>query len=181
MTRLGYILSTFVAVSGTAFGITTTMPVGLIWNASASAPIGFYTVDTGTSLEVADLVAMRAPEPLEKFMVQRGYIAPGLPLMKRVLAMPGQTVCRHGLGLTVDFIEVGRALKRDTAGRELPAWQGCRPIADSELFFMNWEVPDSLDGRYFGPLPRSRVIGRAVPLWTDEDGNGRFEWRAPTR
>jgi hypothetical protein len=25
------------------------------------------------------------------------------------------------------------------------------------------------------------VIGRATPLWTDEHGNGRYVWRAPTR
>ena len=41
-------------------------------------------------------------------------------------------------------------------------------------------VPDSLDGRYFGPIPASSVIGRALPLWTDEDGDGRFVCRAPT-
>jgi len=46
---------------------------------------------------------------------------------------------------------------------------------------MNWDVPDSLDGRYFGPIPTSSVIGRALPLWTDEDGDGRFVWHAPTR
>jgi type IV secretory pathway protease TraF len=34
---------------------------------------------------------------------------------------------------------------------------------------MNWQSADSLDGRYFGPLPASAVIGRAVPVWTDED------------
>jgi type IV secretory pathway protease TraF len=45
---------------------------------------------------------------------------------------------------------------------------------------MNWEVRDSLDGRYFGPMPAASVIGRAVPLWTDEEGVGRYEWRAPT-
>jgi hypothetical protein len=25
------------------------------------------------------------------------------------------------------------------------------------------------------------VIGRATPLYTDEDGDGRFVWRAPRR
>jgi type IV secretory pathway protease TraF len=45
---------------------------------------------------------------------------------------------------------------------------------------MNWSVPDSLDGRYFGPIPTSSVIGRALPLWTDEEGDGRYQWRAPT-
>ncbi|TIR52601.1 MAG: peptidase S26, partial [Mesorhizobium sp.] len=29
--------------------------------------------------------------------------------------------------------------------------------------------------------PTSQIIGRAVPLWTDEDGDGRFQWRATTR
>ena len=48
-------------------------------------------------------------------------------------------------------------------------------------FLMNWQVRDSLDGRYFGPLPASSVIGRATPLYTDEDGDDRFVWRAPTR
>ncbi|WP_200146827.1 S26 family signal peptidase, partial [Novacetimonas hansenii] len=30
---------------------------------------------------------------------------------------------------------------------------------------MNTHEPRSLDGRYFGPLPVSSVIGRATPLW----------------
>ncbi len=46
---------------------------------------------------------------------------------------------------------------------------------------MNWQVRDCLDGRYFGPLPASAVIGRAIPLYTDEDGDGRFVRRALTR
>ena len=66
-------------------------------------------------------------------------------------------------------------------GRPLPVWRGCRRIAHGELFLMNFDVPDSLDGRYFGPLPASTVIGRAVPLYTDEAGDGHFIWRALTR
>jgi type IV secretory pathway protease TraF len=53
-------------------------------------------------------------------------------------------------------------------------------IADGEIFLMNGQVRDSLDGRYFGPIPASSVIGRAIPLWTDEEGDGRYQWRAPT-
>ena len=111
-------------------------------------------------------------------MVERGYVGRGVPLLKRVLGLPGQRVCRLRSAITVDGIEMGEALDRDRIGRDLPVWQGCRVIASSEIFLMNWEVRDSLDGRYFGPIPASSVIGRAVPLWTDEEGDGRYEWRA---
>jgi type IV secretory pathway protease TraF len=45
---------------------------------------------------------------------------------------------------------------------------------------MNPTVPHSLDGRYFGPLPITSIVARAVPLRTDEAGNGRFVWHAAT-
>jgi len=100
--------------------------------------------------------------------------------MKRIAALPGQTVCRIGRNVTVDTIAMGEALARDRRGRELPVWQGCRTLGASEIFLMNWDVQDSLDGRYFGPLPKSSIIGHALPLWTDEGGDGRYLWRAPT-
>jgi type IV secretory pathway protease TraF len=90
-------------------------------------------------------------------------------LLKRVLALPGQTVCRTGLTIVVDGIDVGEALERDGRGRPLPVWQGCRAIGEDELFVMNWQSADSLDSRYFGPLPASAVIGRVVPMWTNEE------------
>ena len=152
-----------------------------IWNASASTPIGFYSVEATGHLEVTDLVAIDAPEPIASFLATRGYLPRDTPLLKRVLGLPGQTVCRSGPLITVDGVEMGTALERDRFGRALPDWQGCRVVAKDDVFLMNWDVHDSLDGRYFGPIPASSVIGRAVPLWTDEDGEGRFEWQAPTR
>ena len=48
-------------------------------------------------------------------------------------------------------------------------WQGCRVVAGDEVFLMNWQSRDSLDGRYFGLLPASTIAGRADPLWTREE------------
>jgi type IV secretory pathway protease TraF len=90
-------------------------------------------------------------------------------MLKRVLALPGQTVCRTGVTITVDSLEMGQARERDGRNRPLPAWQGCRVISVDEAFVMNWQSADSLDSRYFGPLPASSIIGRAVPVWTDEE------------
>ena len=181
MTRLSYgvVMAASVSLLGVA-SIASFAP-RLIWNASASTPVGFYTIGDVGALDVTDLVAVDAPEPLATFLSDGGYLPRGVPLLKRVAALPGQRVCRSGLAITVDGVPMGEALDRDRRGRPLPVWQGCRLVANGELFLMNWQVRDSLDGRYFGPLPASAVIGRATPLYTDEDGDSRFVWRAPTR
>ncbi|GHE45802.1 peptidase S26 [Camelimonas fluminis] len=178
MTRAGLILVMVLATMGIGYPAVTPMPIKLLWNASASAPIGLYTIDVDGPFDATDLVAVDAPEPLSAFMAERGYLPRGVPLLKRVLGVSGQTVCRSNLTIAVDGVEVGKALERDRVGRDLPAWQGCRRIQTGEVFLMNWQVRDSLDGRYFGLTSTDRIIGHAVPLWTDEDSNGRFEWRA---
>ncbi|RSC37137.1 S26 family signal peptidase [Agrobacterium sp. FDAARGOS_525] len=168
------------AVTGIAATSVADMPLRLLWNVTASAPVGFYTIEPPDRLAVPELVAVMPPEPLAGFIVERGYVGRGVPLLKRVVGLPGQQVCRIGRDILIDGTAIGSALARDRLGRELPVWQGCRVIADGQLFLMNWDVPNSLDGRYFGPIPASAVIGRVLPLWTDEDGDGRFVWRAPT-
>lgn len=181
MSRRRILAVALLAVTGIAATSATDMPLRLVWNATASAPVGFYTIEPADQIEVPELVAIIPPEPLAGFMVGRGYVGRGVPLLKRVIGLPGQRVCRTGHTITVDGVEMGDALDRDRIGRALPVWQGCRVIADGQLFLMNIDVPDSLDGRYFGPVPASAAIGRALPLWTNEDGDGRFVWRAPTR
>ena len=180
MTRRRILTVTALAVIGIAAASAVDWPTKLVWNATASAPIGFYTVEPADALDVLELVAVMPPEPLERFMVERGYVGRGVPLLKRVLGVAGQRVCRLRSTIMVDGIEMGEALDRDRIGRDLPVWQGCRTIGDGEIFLMNWEIRDSLDGRYFGPIPADSVIGRALPLWTDEEGDGRYEWRVPT-
>ncbi|ARM88156.1 peptidase S24/S26 family protein [Rhizobium sp. CIAT894] len=181
MSRFAYVMVTYFVTMGIAIASFVDVPKKLIWNASASTPIGLYAISPSDTFEATDLVALDAPEPLATFLSDGGYLPRGVPLLKRVAALPGQRVCRTGLAITVDGVPLGDALDRDRRGRPLPVWQGCRLVAGGELFLMNWQVRDSLDGRYFGPLPAAAVIGRATPLYTDEDGDGRFVWRAPTR
>jgi conjugative transfer signal peptidase TraF len=161
----------FMTIAATSLLLSTvggTTPL-YIWNASNSVPIGLYRVQPATRLAVTELVAVQPPDLLAAFLDLNGYLPIGVPMLKRVLALPGQTVCRNGRTITVDGIEVGDAQERDGRGRPLPVWHGCRVIADGDVFVMNWQSADSLDGRYFGPLPASAVIGRAAPVWTDEE------------
>jgi len=139
-----------------------------IWNASDSVPVGLYRLQPVTTLTVTELVAVQPADPLAFFLDLNGYLPIGVPMLKRVLALPGQKVCRSGLTIAVDGVDLGQAKERDRRGRPLPVWHGCRLIADGDVFVMNWQSTDSLDSRYFGPIPASAVIGTAVPVWTDE-------------
>jgi conjugative transfer signal peptidase TraF len=158
-----------VGVSGTA---ALTLPSWiehspmLVWNASASAPVGLYRVVRADELEFGALVIAKPPEELARYLAERAYLPIGVPLLKHIAAHAGQTICRHGSLITVDGDPSALARDRDRKGRALPIWRGCRVLGDREVFLLNSEVPDSLDGRYFGPLPASIIVGRVVPLLT---------------
>jgi conjugative transfer signal peptidase TraF len=169
MTRFGWVISTSVATLGAGLSALFHPLPRLIWNASASVPIGLYAIHPAGALRVTELVVVKVPEPLASLFAERLYLPKGVPLLKRVLALPGQTVCRSERTITVDGIAMGDALDHDSRGRPLPAWQGCQRVRDGDVFLMNWQSEDSLDGRYFGLLPATVIVGRADPLWTREE------------
>jgi conjugative transfer signal peptidase TraF len=168
VTRVGFAITTYAATHLVVLTSVFHPAPKLLWNASASVPIGLYIVRRALPLRIGELVVVSPPEPLAQFFAARGYLPLGVPLVKHVLALPGQTVCRTGRAITVDSITVGQALEHDRFGRALPDWQGCRALAPGEVFVMNTAPADSLDGRYFGPLPLTTIVGRADPIWTRE-------------
>ena len=169
MTRFGFAITTCAATLSVALTSVFHPAPKLLWNASASVPIGLYAVRRALPLHVGELVIVAPPEPLAQLFAVRRYLPLGVPLVKHILALPGQTVCRDRRTITVDGITVGQALEHDRLGRALPDWQGCRVLAPGEVFVMNTVPADSLDGRYFGPLPLTTIVGRADPLWTREE------------
>ena len=140
----------------------------LVWNASASVPIGLYAITPITQPDIGDLVAVRPPQPLDRWLVENGFLDPDTPLLKRVAALPGTEVCREGTTIIIDGHVVAQARAQDRLGRPLPVWRGCRTLRDGEVFLLNADHPGSLDGRYFGPLDADTIIGRATPIWTRE-------------
>jgi len=166
MTRFGWTLAAAIVVCGASTSAVIRPVPKSIWNASASVPIGLYAVHPAGALQIGELLVVAPPEPLATFLDERHYLPKRVPLLKHVAALPGQAVCRTGTAITVDGIAVGVALGRDHLGRPLPTWHGCRVIAAGEIFLMNRRAAASLDGRYFGPLPITTIVGRADPIWT---------------
>ena len=142
------------------------MPPRLIWNVSASVPVGLYLVRPALDFQPGQLVAAMPPPELASFMANRRYLGVGVPMLKHVAALPGQMVCRSKRRVRIDGAFVANVRRIDSRFRALPVWSGCHRVARNEVFLLNANVTDSFDGRYFGVLPRSTVIGRVVPVWT---------------
>src|SRR5258708_10803449 len=137
MTRCGYVMTTYFALMGCVWAAIFPGSARFIWNASASVPIGLYAIRPAGALHVTELVVVRPPTALASFLDQRRYLPKGVPMLKRILALPGQTVCRSDRTITVDGIAMGEALDRDRNGRALPTWHGCRVVGGDEVFLMN--------------------------------------------
>lgn len=137
----------------------------LVWNASASVPIGLYRIRPGAMPRIGELAAMRPTPALARLMAERRYVEANALLIKPVAAGGGAHLCRIDADVTIDGRLVAFALPRDRLGRPLPRWQGCRTLGADQLALIAPALPGSFDSRYFGPVDRARVIGRAEPLW----------------
>lgn len=142
----------------------------LVWNMSASAPVGLYTLHTANQLHHGDLIALAPTESQADYLSQSGFLGKGALLLKHVAALTGQLACRQDNHILIDGRIVATAQRHDHLGRDLPQWHGCRRLTSGEIFLLN-AAPDSLDSRYFGPFHTHSVIGRAMPLWADDDRN----------
>lgn len=138
----------------------------LVWNVSPSVPTGLYRIATGAAPRPGDLVAVRLPPGLADFMAERRYVEAGALLIKPVAAGAGATVCRHGATVTIDGAPVALARDRDRLDRPLPRWSGCLQLGAEQLFLIAPATPGSFDSRYFGPIDRAAIVGRALPVWT---------------
>lgn len=136
----------------------------LLWNSSASAPIGLWSVTPEASIHPGDMVVARLGFPWRSIAAQRRYLPSNVPLIKRVAAVPGDKICAVEGRIDVNGRAVAKRLARDKRGRSLPYWTGCLVLRPGLLFLL-MDHPASFDGRYFGPTPRTELIGKAEPLW----------------
>jgi len=148
--------------------LSAVLPVAplLVWNASASAPIGLYAVSLGAEPRRGAMVIASVPAPVRDLAASRHYIPADVLLVKHVGAVPGDTVCAAGTRIAINGKVVASRLVLDRAGRVLPWWSGCHLLREGEIFLLSADAPGSFDGRYFGTSSSADVIGTARPLWT---------------
>ena len=155
------------AAAGIALlGLTIALPPAprLVWNASASAPLGLYGVEPGARVRRGDMVIGWAPPAARRLAAVRHYLPINVPLVKRVVGVPGDRICARGSSVFVDGRRVAERRTHDAAGRAMPWWRGCRTLRQGNLLLL-MDIAASFDGRYFGASREHDVIGKATPLW----------------
>lgn len=143
------------------------LPKKMVYNASESAPTGLYWLDN-RPVERGDYVLVSIPERVKILVEERGYLPPDVPFLKRVVGMNGDRICRRDEGIFVNDKPFAVVQTVDALGRPMPDWYGCHILTERTVFLLQ-DHPQSFDGRYFGPVDRRLIIGRATRL--------RLPWR----
>lgn len=156
-----------IGVLAAALGATLASPPAprLVWNASASAPVGLYRIAPGVQPARGELALVRLPPAARDLAARRHYLPANVPAIKRVAGAAGDRVCAIGDRVAVAGAPPVTRFAADRRGRALPRWTGCIVLGAGEIFLLNPASRDSFDGRYFGPVEVARVIGRADFLW----------------
>jgi conjugative transfer signal peptidase TraF len=131
----------------------------LIYNGSLSVPIGLYAIDHSRPNR-GDLVLVRPWPELARLLGKHDILPAGVPLLKTVVAITDDDVCRHGYTISINGIPAAEILALDAKGIALPGWASCRKLVRGEFFLLQ-PHPRSFDSRYFGPVLSCDVIGIA--------------------
>ena len=160
------LLMTGAGIGLALFGLVFSPMDRLIWNRTGSAPQGLYWL-SDEPFTPGRWVVVSARSAEAQWAQTQGFVGRNWPLLKQIAGLPGDEICRSGAEVSINGKPVAMARERDSMGRALPVWQGC-VLLDEEQVFLLAPHPDSLDGRYFGAMQRSDLVGVARPLLTSD-------------
>lgn len=164
MKALRYIVPSIAAVLLAAVAGRAIDPGTMILrNGTKSMPMGFYVRKPYGEPITGAVIALRPPA----VALEHGWPA-DLPLLKTVAAVGGDMVCSDGHLLTINNDYIAFVVSRLPNGTPLPVWKGCRALQADEVFPLALGVPDSFDGRAYGPVKVSDLVGVFAPVWTWE-------------
>ena len=152
-TRVQFVSYPQSEVAALAATATTARTPVLVWNATASAPIGLYIRLSEPTPKRGDLVFVRPPAAIAQFASRRGYLPANVPLIKRIAALGGDTICARDDIIFLDGKPLMQRQTSDGHGRPLPHWSGCHTLGRHEVFLAMTRVPIPLTGAISARFP----------------------------
>lgn len=147
---------------------------GVVINTTASLPLGLYRTIEAPVARGVYVKFCPPPSALFDEAARRGYLHAGfcpggyMPLLKRVLAIPGDRVkvTPDGVRINGERVPLSELMHVDGSGRPMPRYAQDRVLAASEVMLMSDVSSVSFDGRYFGPIDQRQVEAVIEPLYT---------------
>lgn len=143
-------------------------------NTTPSMPLGFYAESTPAK---SDLISFCVPEPWGSLAMERHYrmgvtdscADGGEPLLKRIVARPGDLVSESFVGVEINGkrIPVSAPLPLDSGKRPLQPFMSSQiRLQFGEVWVMG-ESPKSFDSRYYGPISTKLILAYWEPkkIW----------------
>lgn len=150
-----------------------------VLNITSSLPVGLYLhYPHPQDIQRGTLATLCLTYGAERHGLRRSYLpkdlgantrCPGLapPLLKRILAGPGDTVRVALDGIFVNGTKESLPPPHcDPKGRVIPIQYGTHVLADAQ-YWLYTDLYFSYDSRIYGPVHRSQIIAAAMPLLVD--------------
>jgi conjugative transfer signal peptidase TraF len=136
-------------------------------NGTPSEPVGFYRLvpRPESAYRRGMYVVFPVPAELRDLVYGRHWMRNGIPFLKEVLGLEGDRVCIFADRVEINDRLIGPVFRVDSSGLPLPQRRGCLVIPAGYFLAASQHFAKSFDGRYFGPLPLSILMGEARPLW----------------
>lgn len=146
--------------------------LGFRLNVTGSMPVGIYrTAARPQQFKRGMLVEACAPRGAGRFGMSRDYISAGPcpdgsePLLKRVVAVAGDTVGESDQGVVVGraLLANSKPLHQDLAGRPLRPWRFGSIMLPRCTIWLQSESARGWDSRYWGPVQTQNVLAVVTP------------------
>lgn len=169
-----YTVTPFVVMAAAAFVVSVTAGIFKAWgpriviNETRSEPQGFYRVIAHPTGEYRRgmVVVFPVPAAVQPLVYGRSWMRKGMPFLKELKGLEGDTVCIFPDRLEINHRRIGPVFRSDSMGQPLPQLRGCFAVPAGSFFAASEYFDKSFDGRYFGALPLNILEGEARPLWT---------------
>lgn len=144
------------------------------FNITGSMPIGIYQRVDQSALKIGEIVSVCLPDEMAEEGKERDYLLSGQcahhtkPILKEIIALPGDTVTVTDLGLYVNQkFYVAPELQEDHNYLPIRRWTKNKTYHDIKTVWLYGanDSRNSWDSRYFGGVPIKNILGVYRIIW----------------
>ena len=154
----------FIAAIFLTVGLLKKHGYAITYAVTVSMPKGWYLIVSPEKIARHDIVQFKPPEQALNFLHKEHLIPRSDLLLKYVVGLPDDFVCNKNGVILVSQKKFGTVYQFDSKGIKLPKSSFCGKLGHDQYLLLSDRVKNSFDGRYFGPIYKKDIIGRAVLL-----------------